>query len=556
MKKIMTIVLLGMCLSIQVFGESFFNYTDDSYVSQNDQQLLPAGHWVYDSLVMLAFETGITSMAVSAPLSMAEIRGNLEDIPYDRLSSQGQQEYRRIVDVTNERWLGVSSKVLSLGIAPSLNPEAFIKTDEDVNWFYDYYKRSPIISMPFRLSAANIFTAETDLYLGQNYWTMAEHDNRVNIPLAANAIDANFPKRSSLSAGNSFFNFHIGMGEMDAGRSQTGNLLLSRYMIGASYAQFSLFSPRIRYSANIIEMNVNKYLYLHRLEFRPLKRLSIAIIEGVMVNAPLELRFLNPFSIFHGMASWRDYADYNSGQVGASKDDGYDPDESRVGSSFALHIDVNPWKYIRLYGQFAMNQFQTSYERENYSEAAAAIPNSIAFLGGFESWIPMAKTGYLYLGAEGVYTSPWMYTLQNKGWSYYRSWRELVSPDTSEYINNWTGSPFGPDSIAVQAKIGWKIPGKYAVYAGWRMWINGEIDSSIFDNADYYPSTAEEAVVSTPTGTAVYDNRLFVNGDWDVTPWLNLGSTISAGWIENKDHDSGKNAFSMEFALNAKIKFY
>jgi hypothetical protein len=211
-----------------------------------------------------------------------------------------------------------------------------------------------------------------------------------------------------------------------------------------------------------------------------------------------------------------------------------------------------------------MNQFQTSFERENYSETAAIIPNSIAFLGGLESWIPLAETGYLYLGAEGVYTSPWMYILSDKGWSFFRSRRELVSPNTSDSINNWTGSPFGPDSIAVQVKTGWKglpagAPGNYSVYTGWRMWIKGERsqDFSIFENADpYYPDSVEKAEESTPTGTAIYDNRIFLTGDWEPLPWLTLGSTISAGWILNDDHIWGKREFSTEFALYAKIRFY
>ncbi|MDR2897380.1 MAG: hypothetical protein LBU99_01100, partial [Spirochaetaceae bacterium] len=273
MQKKILVVLLGLLFVFQASGEGFFGtQLGERFFAQeplNDQQLVPAGHWVYDSLIMLAFETGMTSMAVSAPLSMVELRGCLEDISYDRLSPQGQREYRRIAEYMNERWLGVSSKVISLGIAPSINPEAFVKTDADVTWFYDYYMRTPIISIPLRISAANLVTVEMDLFLGQNYWTIADHRTWTNIPLKDTAVDAHFPKTSSLSAGNSFLNFQVGMGEMDIGRTQTGSLLLSQYMTGASYGQLSLFSPRIRYSSNIVVLNVNKYLYLHRLEFRP-----------------------------------------------------------------------------------------------------------------------------------------------------------------------------------------------------------------------------------------------------------------------------------------------
>jgi hypothetical protein len=203
-----------------------------------------------------------------------------------------------------------------------------------------------------------------------------------------------------------------------------------------------------------------------------------------------------------------------------------------------------------------MNQFQTASERKNFPDTAGIIPNSLAFLGGIESWVPLAKTGYLYAGAEAVYTDPYMYILSGKGWSYYRSRRENVSPDTRTPINNWTGTPFGPDSFALQAKVGWKVPGNYSVYAGWQMWIKGENDFAVFNDPNYYPDTVEEAVLETPTGVAVTTHRIFLNGDWDALSWLTLGSTISAGWIDNDDHVLGKKEFSAEFAINAKIKFH
>ncbi|MDR2900599.1 MAG: hypothetical protein LBV20_03650 [Treponema sp.] len=549
MQKKMIVALLGLFLAVQVFGAG----RTGAAVPQNDQQLVPAGHWMYDSLLMLAFEAGMTSMAVAAPLSIAELRGCLDDVPYDDLSPQGQQEYRRIIDYVNERWLGFSSEIFSLDAGLSINPEAFFKTNAEVDWFYDYPLRSPILSLPIRVSAANLVTVESDLYFGQNYGTVSSHDTFINIPLSDDAFDSQFPKRSSLSLGNSFLNFHVGQGGIDAGHTQTGSLVLSRYMMGATYAQFSLFSPWARFSTNVIEMEVNKYLYLHRLELRPFKRVTISLIEGVMVNAPLELRYLNPAMIYHNLVAWRDYDDYNSGQADGGK---FPPQDSHVGSVFGINIDINPWKYIRLYGQFGLNQFQTSFERENYPEASAKIPDSLAFLGGLESWIPLAKIAYLYFGAEAVYTSPWMYIHANKDWSLFRSWVELVSPDPNAVINQWTGSPFGPDSIAAQVKIGWKVPGKYSVYTGWRMWIKGETDFSVFDAASYYPDTTEEATKKSPTGIAVYDNRMFLSADWEALSWLSLGSTVSAGWILNDKHVSGKQEFSAEFALNVKLRCY
>jgi len=49
---------------------------------------------------------------------------------------------------------------------------------------------------------------------------------------------------------------------------------------------------------------------MHKMDFN-FKRFQFSILEGAMVAAPLELRFLNPVMIFHNYAAWRSYTDYD-----------------------------------------------------------------------------------------------------------------------------------------------------------------------------------------------------------------------------------------------------
>ncbi len=533
-------------------------------VQPNAQQLVPAGHWVYDAIQMLSYETWQTSFADAAPLSVGELRRYLDDIPYEQLSSEGRAQYRRILDYFDETYLSFSSGMLSLGIAPSVNPEAFVKTNATLPWIYDYYKREPFLSVPLFVSAANVVTISSDLYFGQNWWTAARNANYTNIPLDSHAFDAGFPKTAYISAGNggensAFFNFQLGMGKLDIGATQTGGLILSDYMVGPSYAQVSLFSPRIRYTVNTTELNVNKYLYLHRLEARPFKWLSVGLIEGVLINAPFELRYLNPAAIFHSIAAWRDYDNYNTGQANGGH---YESGDSRAGSYFGVTFSVSPYKYIRLYGQFAMNQYQSSFENNNYGETAAKNPKSIARQAGVESWKPL-RGGYIYAGGEAVYTSPYMYILTDPGWSFYREWKELVAPDgkTSTAIRNWTGTPFGPDSYGAQVRIGYDALGKWSVYGTWRLWVKGEINADVFDRESngkpsYYPTTSAQASVKTPTGIPFFQNLFYVYGDYSPLPWLTVGGLFGFDVTFNSEHRKGNTEFSTEFALYAKIKLY
>ena len=82
--------------------------------------------------------------------------------------------------------------------------------------------------------------------------------------------------------------------------------------------------------------------------------LSLSFSEAALVHSSLDIRYCNPFMIFHSYAGWRD--DY--GQTG---------DESPVGTQLGLTAELVPWGGFKLYGQFVMNQFQTSYELDNYS---------------------------------------------------------------------------------------------------------------------------------------------------------------------------------------------
>ena len=66
------------------------------------------------------------------------------------------------------------------------------------------------------------------------------------------------------------------------------------------------------------EFNVDKYLYLHQIDIRLFKKLTFSALEGMIVNAPFELRFINPLTVFHGYAPWKDYdSDFEEAYTGA-----------------------------------------------------------------------------------------------------------------------------------------------------------------------------------------------------------------------------------------------
>ena len=74
-KVISTIVIVFSFVTFNLFAESY-----------SASQLIPAEHWIYDSLYMLYNESGEALVMDTAPLSVGEIRQSLSYIDYEKLS--------------------------------------------------------------------------------------------------------------------------------------------------------------------------------------------------------------------------------------------------------------------------------------------------------------------------------------------------------------------------------------------------------------------------------------------------------------------------------------
>ena len=351
-----------------------------SLFALNDgQRLVPAGHWVYESLWKLSLETGEVPLLNTAPLSRAEIDRYMAALDTARLSAAGMQERERVLDFLNKGTLSYNPSPFTVGIDPSLHIESYYKSSTEIPWVYDNKEKKHLLDLPIIISLENYLTAESNFFLANNYWTMLEADNFLNVPLGNMDSDIHFPDFAYISfglpfAGNFSFNVQLGKGALSLGKTQLGSIILSDSFYHDAYAVFSLYSPRFRYAAYTLQAEVNKYLYMHKMDFN-FKRFQFSILEGAMVAAPLELRFLNPVMIFHNYAAWRSYADY---------DEEHEKIESRVGSYFAASFDYNPWKNMRLYGILAFNQFQLPFERKNFGDAAASIPIALVFREGLK----------------------------------------------------------------------------------------------------------------------------------------------------------------------------
>jgi hypothetical protein len=525
------------------------------------QKILYPGDWAYDALETLSMEQRLVFLAGSS-LTVTQAERMLADINDQELSPAGKALYGRLRAYLGKPPL-VSRGPFSFDIAPALQPELYYKSNGDLPWIYGRNQRQPFAVFPLGFSLSSYVAMESDLYFGENRRLSNANDNYFNFPFdkiigGVEPIDTNMPKRAYLSMGFPFgqgfgVNFKIGLGDEILGRTKTGSIIFSDNMRGFSYGTLSFYGPFISYAASVMELEVTKYLYLHHLQLRIMKRLSFGLVEGVMVNAPFELRYLNPMMIFHSFSAWESYDDYNADLADPAR---YDKEESRVGSYLGITLDFRPWKYGRFYGLAAMNQFQLPSEKEDED---ATVPDGLAFQLGYESWIPFSGRffnreyrGHIVFGLEGVYTYPYMYILADRGWSYYRESMEV----SNDPVREWVGSSFGPDSAAGTVWAGYRDSSLWSLSLSFLYLAQGpNSNAGIFTlpNRSYYSTTREQMLSTSPTGTASHSYRLSLDAKWSPLGWLSLSFQPAYRIVSNYGHQEGRLEQGLELVFSARL---
>ncbi len=530
---------------IMFFFVVFYNL---NAVSPSKHELVPAGHWVYDAITALALETGSVNFAQNAPLSFSELSLYLKDINTTELSRTGLHFYDKIHNYFQREYPAYGNNVLSFGTDLFLTPEfRYISNSKMYNeneMPVSYVNRNKLIEIPLLVNFYDYGVMRMGVSVASNYESYKNPSMMTNIPTRLEYIDGNFPQTSYLSTGlhtqngTPFFNFQLGQNQLSVGRTQTGSIFLSDSLYGANYAQMSFFSENVRYSNTPMQLESELYLYLHRIEFRLFERVSVGLLEGLLVSRPFELRYLNPVSIFHSLVPWANYEEDKSDLYG----------DSHTTSYFGLTLDINPWKYLRLYALMAMNQFTFNFE---YPEGSLdnTVASSLGGQLGLESFIPIKK-GYIHAAVEGVYGLPWLYKNKetNPSPSFYNS-TILLGSTNRNLLQTWIGYPYGPDTISAFVKIGYNSFDFWSAYIHYRYMINGEVSFST-----PYPTQGEDIIATTPFGIPNYEHKISVEGSYRIFEWLTVESLFS--YIHSTNAQNVLNNFQqgVEFSLCARFE--
>ena len=100
----------------------------------SSQQLVPAGHWIYDSLSALCLQTKFLSIADNAPLSVKELKFYFSLIDYDMLSDGGKILYDKSLEYLNQEKFAVNLKPVKIGLNLLVNPVLLGSTNKNIEW--------------------------------------------------------------------------------------------------------------------------------------------------------------------------------------------------------------------------------------------------------------------------------------------------------------------------------------------------------------------------------------------------------------------------------------
>ena len=513
--------------------------------------MISTGDPVLEDIRFLSLASGQPFLSFSPPLSPEEIWLFIESINETTLSPPAMEAYNRIQERLNPQAnLSISKGLFTAFLNANSTVEARVKFNSAIEQFPSNQAINPFISLPIRFFFSDTLQlyAEPSLTMRPNKYMLDTFD--LNIPTDYFEYDETMPLKFFLAAGGDWWSFQIGRDRLFWGTGHTGSLTFSDNSQYFDFARLSLFSSVFKYSMIVNQLpmtlsrelfhpdneiisawwddpanrirTIHRYYYLQRLDFTLFNRLSIGVMEGIMVgNSPLELRYLNPFRIFHSLFSWEDYDTWQPPPVYDDLKPG-----DMIGSIFSLEVNWNIIRNLSFYGQFVMNEFAERGERQRNPNQP---PNGLGYLAGLQFSHSFFSTWTSIFFLEFIYTDPYLNILSSPFGSFIQQNRY------GQYY--YLGYPRDTIALTLGANFfrqnNLNLSGKFS-------WIaNGEHNKhGLIWNWERTPDAARQ---TTSTGIAENNLVLSLNAGWKPLSWLSLNTSLVGIVSHNNLHISGNN---------------
>lgn len=520
----------------------------------NKTQLIKSTHWVYDAMAALETETKRPMFIETAPLTVGEIEFYFKYIDRETLSDSGKAIYDEVDNFLHSKPIGFFPKAFGLAVNPYANLEFYYKSNPEIDWSFNYFYKDNLLTLPVLVGISEYFSAGAEVFLGANYDAAQRPWNFTNIPLSYTDMEFSQPTWAYGSVGVSFENW--GMNAVAAreglriGRTLLGSIIYNDTFETQAFIQLNAYSPYFKYNMDIVQVNTNKYVYLHQFEMQFFKRLKVICLEGTLINGPFEFKNLNPFMIMHSFGLWSE--DWS--------------DDRKSAQYMAFLLEFCPISNLKIYGMMAQNEITT------FAESSSTTPDSLGFQLGIDAYFPSKHRGMWFGTLEGIWTMPYLYVKASKDNTFYSDRPNMHGP--SDTIRSWMGSPYGPDCMGFALEFGYKMQRKWEAKIGYSLIAHGEKSFSMLDKVNeddkenFYPSdkydhaTTEEEKQNAiddakwllPSGTVEFTHRIKISGSYYLNKYAQFNAQVMFVHVQNCGNKSGNSQTGVEMAISVKCE--
>ena len=467
---------------------------------------------IYARMELLYISSGMGPPSNSKPWSSDEARLMLDRIDESTLSDAELRLYRQIEESIGDDFLLKLDDVASIGLGGEANLEMYAHSNSSFSheddWLYGYDERKPLLSLCFDWQFFDTVYSFADVRLANGKYRGSDQkvDLKQKYPGGIGAIvppaseiadipvygiedsemysphfthnvltsfadfDSIFPKRAFMNVGGEHFLVSFGRDRVDWGNSNISNLVIDDHVDYHDYLRFTFFSDKFKYefltlfleydvSCSQTEDEGSKFLIGHRLEFRPVDRLTFSLSENVMYvsQTGIELKYFNPAFIFHNL------------------------DNHSIFNAIA-YVDID-WQFARnfnLYTQVVLDQATAPGEGDDQSPAWG-------MLVGLE-YAKVLDEGGIKTSLEAAYTSPLLY--RRDAVDFLILDKNKLSTSGGYVIDvDFLGFRYGNDALVIQSETDWTVKDGIDLNLTLRQTVKGSLDiytshASTGNNAD------------------------------------------------------------------------
>jgi hypothetical protein len=524
----------------------------------NQQKIYPIDSDIYSGLEKLYLIEGHSLPSTAGPYSEAELLMMLEGVK--PTSPQTQLLYDHIAEQ-----LSVAPKILmssAVGTTFTVNTafELYAHTNsvfkDEEYWIHGFNERAKFLDLTWDLWSTDNIYIFFDAVLLMN--SLGNHHNNAegnylyknaivtNVPFIPPADfgadgDFTFPYRSFGSFGSDHWNVSIGRDRFSWGPGESGNFMVGSHFIQHDFIKFTTFHNSYKYTLlssffppdstmgkdqNYEPTGFTMFLG-HRIEFSLLKdKIGLALSESVTYKSKentLNLAAINPFTFYHN--------EYIRGLAN---------------SLITIELDINPGKYVDIYGQLAIDEIAIG---EISPPDPGAYPNAFGYMLGAKAAFPIQKTIIAKTSLEAAFTDPFLYLRgldgvvdsADSGYSHGYGHDAIVKNfnKPGDYKRMFLGYEYGGDAIVLNFTSSVEQAGKWsAFFDAMYMWHgNKRLDSQW----SVYGRNGQDSLVSILSGDVIERTLvLSLGGKYHVSyiPGLFVKARVDYVHITNMKSDT------------------